>query len=78
MPSPDDTDKTPACTPNSKKSSGTFRPLLTDCPKCDGRGYIGAVCDLCNGGRKVGHAIAVDWILTHSSAPPPPDTEPER
>lgn len=86
MSNPDDTDRTPAATPAAKRSSGELRLLLTECPKCEGSGVMAdnrpirnspddEPCSLCNGGQKVAHSIAVDYILTHSSAPPPPDTE---
>ncbi|HEY1956669.1 MAG TPA: hypothetical protein VGH28_13710 [Polyangiaceae bacterium] len=84
MSTPDDTDRTPTACPAAKRSSGELRILVTTCPKCEGRGSLGpfsqppseTICDLCNGGRKIGHAEAIDWILTSSSsAPPPPDTE---
>lgn len=64
MSDPDDTDKTPACTPEAKRSSGELRLSDPDCPKCEGSGVDRiAVCGLCHGEGKVKLSVATDWIL---------------
>ena len=64
MSDPDDTDKTPACTPEAKRSSGELRLADPDCPKCEGSGIVRlGVCSLCHGERKVKLSVATDWIL---------------
>lgn len=67
----DPDDKTPAHTPNAKRSSAQHAFDLQDCPCCLLRGFS-MTCECCGGGRKVTRETAEGWKFAHSPESEPP------